>query len=258
MDQAKFFPCAACQALIPPGHKFCGRCGETTPPEVLNVAIDYFGDLQDPSKASLVVIRGEGMEGLSYHLRATEHLLGRQGQIQLEDPFLSARHANLLYRHAQLTLRDENSLNGTFVRIRGKTKLAPGDTFLVGDQLFRVEPMPTVTEHTDSAGTFFYASPSYSSTFRVVQLLEGAGSGLAHCPRGSRVTIGRRGCDINVFDDVHLSEEHCAIEQDADGFSLTDLESKNGTYVRLKREQPLDHGDYFVVGRKLLRVDMNA
>jgi pSer/pThr/pTyr-binding forkhead associated (FHA) protein len=198
------------------------------------------------------------MEGLSYHLRATEHVLGRQGQIQLEDEFLSPQHANLFYRNGQLTLRDEGSLNGTFVRVRGKAKLALGDTFLVGDQLFRVEAMPPVSEYTDAAGTYFYASPSYSSPYRVVQILAGGGVGLAHCPRGSRVTIGRRGCDINVFDDLHLSEEHCSLEQDADGFSLTDLESKNGTFVRLKREQSLDHGDYFIVGRKLLRVDMNA
>lgn len=258
MEQSKYFPCSACQAPLQPGHKFCGRCGETVPADILTPTTDFFGDLQDPSKASLVVIRGEGLEGLSYHLRASEHVVGRQGQIQIEDGFLSDRHANLLYKGSELTLRDEDSLNGTFYRVRGKVKLAPGDTFLVGDHLFRVEPMPTVTEHTDAAGTYFYASPSYSSSFRVVEVLEGGGAGIAHCPRGTRVTVGRRGADINVFDDPHLSEEHCAIEQDADGFSLTDLDSKNGTYVRLKRDQKVEHGDYFVVGRKLLRVEMNA
>lgn len=258
MEQAKYFPCAACQAPLQPGFKFCGRCGETTPPEILNPVIEFFGELQDPTKASLVVVRGEGQEGLSYHLRASEHIIGRQGQIQLDDPFIEPRHANLFYKGSQITLRDENTTNGTFVRVRQKTKIAAGDTFLVGDQLFRVEPMPNVAEYTDSSGTYFYASPSHSSGFRVVQLLAGGGVGLAHCPRGSRVTIGRRGADINVFDDPHLSEEHCAIEQDADGFSLTDLDSKNGTFVRLKRELPLEHGDYFIVGRKLLRVEMNA
>lgn len=258
MEQAKYYPCAACQALIPAGHKFCGRCGESTPAHVLNLETQYFGDLQDPSKANLVVVRGDGQEGLSYHLSAEEHALGKEAQIQIDDAFVSPVHANLFYRGEDLTLRDENSLNGTYARIRDKAKLAAGDTFLVGDQLFRVEPMPKLGEETDNAGTYFYGSPSFSSNFRVTQLLEGGMPGLTLCPRTSRATIGRQGCDLNVLDDRFLSEEHCAIEQDADGFSLTDLDSKNGTYVRLKGEQRLEHSDYFIVGRRLLRVELNA
>jgi pSer/pThr/pTyr-binding forkhead associated (FHA) protein len=61
-----------------------------------------------------------------------------------------------------------------------------------------------------------------------------------------------------VLDDPFVSEEHCAVEQDADGFSLIDLGSKNGTYVRLKGEKPVAHSDYFIVGRRLLRVELNA
>jgi pSer/pThr/pTyr-binding forkhead associated (FHA) protein len=78
------------------------------------------------------------------------------------------------------------------------------------------------------------------------------------CPRSSRATIGRQGCDMNVLDDPFLSEEHCSVERDADGFSLTDLGSKNGTFIRLKGEKAVSHSDYFVVGRRLLRVELNA
>src|SRR5690606_22303999 len=137
---------AGCSSPIPAGHKFCGRCGETTPPHVLQLKTEFFGDLQDPTKASLVVIRGEGQEGLSYHLRASDHEIGRKGQILIDDPFASNKHANLFYRGGELTLRDENSLNGTYLRIRDKAKLAMGDTFMAGDQLFRIEPMPAISE----------------------------------------------------------------------------------------------------------------
>lgn len=258
MEQAKYSPCPACQAPIPPGHKFCGRCGETTPKEILEPPVEYFGDLQDPTKASLVVIRGEGQDGLSYHLRASEHIIGKQGQIQFGDPFLAARHANLYYRGSQLTLRDEKSPNGTYLRIRGKAKLAMGDTFVAGEQLFRVEPMPTVADEADATGTFFFASPIQSSPFRVVQVFEGGAHGLTHCPKTSKVTIGRHGCDLNVPGDKFLSPEHCSVERDADGFSLVDSDSKNGTYVRIKGEHAVDHGDYFIVGREVLRVELNA
>lgn len=258
MEQSKYFPCAACQAALLPGHKFCGRCGVPTPPEWVQLQVEYFGELQDPGKANLVVVRGEGQEGLSYHLHADEHILGTQGQIPLDDPFVAPQHANLFYRNSQLILRDENSANGTYLRIRNKTKLHMGDYFIAGDQVFRIDPMPALIEHTDHTGTYFYASPSFSSPFRVVQILEGGAPGLTFCARSSRVTVGRCGADINIFDDPHLSEEHCAIEQDSDGFTLLDLDSKNGTYVRLKAEKALDHSDYFIVGRKLLRVEMNA
>ncbi|HXS17920.1 MAG TPA: FHA domain-containing protein [Polyangiaceae bacterium] len=258
MEQAKYYPCAACQSPIPPGHKFCGRCGETTPDPILHLATNYFGDLQDPSKANLVVIRGEGQEGLSYHLSGDEHALGREAQIQIDDPFVSPLHANLYYRGSSLTLRDENSVNGTYTRIRDKAKLAAGDTFMAGDQLFRVEPMPVIGEETDSTGTFFYGSPTFNSSYRITQILEGNRPGLTLCPRTSRATIGRQGCDLNVIDDPFLSEEHCAVEQDSNGFTLTDLGSKNGTYVRLKSEQRVEHSDYFIVGRRVLRVEINA
>lgn len=260
MEQAKYYPCAAagCSSPIPAGHKFCGRCGETTPPHVLQLKTEFFGDLQDPTKASLVVIRGEGQEGLSYHLRASDHEIGRKGQILIDDPFASNKHANLFYRGGELTLRDENSLNGTYLRIRDKAKLAMGDTFMAGDQLFRIEPMPAISEETDSAGTYFYGSPVFNSLYRVVQILEGNSPGTTFCPRTTRVTIGRQGCDMNFLNDTHMSEEHCAIEKDADGFSLTDLGSKNGTFVRLKGEKPVSHSDYFSVGRRLLRVELNA
>lgn len=258
MEQSKYYPCSACQAPIPAGHKFCGRCGESSPDHILNLQTDFFGDLQDPAKASLVVIRGEGQEGLSYHLRAEEHSIGREAQIQIDDPFVSPHHASLYYRSGDLVLRDDQSHNGTYSRIRDKAKLAAGDTFLVGDQLFRVEPMPTVGEESDASGTFFYGSPSFSASFRITQILEGGIPGVTVCPRSSRATIGRQGCDLNILDDVYISEEHCAIEQDADGFSLTDLGSKNGTYVRVKGERPVGHSDYFVVGRRLLRVELNA
>lgn len=258
MEQAKYFPCGACQAPIPAGHKFCGRCGETTPEHVLNLTTDFFGDLQDPAKASLVVIRGEGQEGLSYHLRADEHSIGREAQIQIDDPFISPNHASLFYRAGDLTLRDDHSLNGTYVRIRDKAKLAPGDTFMVGEQVFRIEPMPNIGEETDATGTYFYGSPSFGSPFRIVQILEGNTPGITVCPRTTRATIGRQGCDLNVLGDVFISEEHCAIEKDVDGYSLTDLGSKNGTFIRIKGERVVGHSDYFMVGRRLLRVELNA
>jgi pSer/pThr/pTyr-binding forkhead associated (FHA) protein len=48
------------------------------------------------------------------------------------------------------------------------------------------------------------------------------------------------------------------VESTEHGYVLTDLDSVNGTYVRIADEQELRHGDYLFVGRKLMRVEMNT
>jgi predicted component of type VI protein secretion system len=55
-----------------------------------------------------------------------------------------------------------------------------------------------------------------------------------------------------------MSGSHCRIEEVQGKFALTDLNSRNGTYVRLKTERELGHGDYLFIGRKLLRVELNT
>ncbi len=258
MDQAKYYVCSSCMTPVPSGHKFCGRCGETVPQEALKPKTRYFSDMQDPAKARLVLIRGDGQEGLSYHLKASQHVVGRKGQIEFpNDTFISPKHANLFYRDGRLTVRDEGSHNGTYTRVRGSVEIAPGDTFIAGEQVFRVDPMPKGAEQADAQGTYFYASPKFSSQFRVAQVLEGGALGLTHCARTSKVEIGREGCDLNFLMDEHMSPKHCTVEQTGDRFTVTDLGSKNGVYVRLKAEQPLAHGDYLFIGAKLLRVELN-
>ena len=45
----------------------------------------------------------------------------------------------------------------------------------------------------------------------------------------------------------------------ADGsFQLNDLGSRNGTYVRIRGERELAHGDYLFIGQQLLRVEQTA
>ena len=45
------------------------------------------------------LIKGEGIEGLSYHLNATEHVGRKQGAVLFpEDSYLSGKHATFLYR----------------------------------------------------------------------------------------------------------------------------------------------------------------
>ncbi|HEY1696302.1 MAG TPA: FHA domain-containing protein [Polyangiaceae bacterium] len=259
MDQAKNYVCKSCSTPVPMGHKFCGRCGAAVPPETLNARTQFFGQLQVPGKAKLILIRGEGVEGLSYQLNAEQHVVGRNGQLVFpDDPFVSPRHANLFYRSGKLVVRDEGSLNGVFWRVRGSVDVGAGDHFLAGEQLFRIEGPPKANDGPAPDGTYFYSSPKHPAQFKIIQILQGGAQGMAVCARGQSLQIGREGGDLNFPGDLYMSASHCKLEDSAGKLTLTDLNSRNGTYVRLKAERELGHGDYLFIGRKLLRVEITA
>jgi pSer/pThr/pTyr-binding forkhead associated (FHA) protein len=258
MEQAKNFVCTSCSTPVPMGHKFCGRCGAGVPPEILATRTQFFSSLQSPGKAKLILIRGEGSEGLSYHLSAEHHLVGRQGQLVFpDDPFVSPKHADLFYRDGKLVVRDEGSLNGVYVRVRGSVEINPGEYFSVGEQVFRVEATAKATDGPGPDGTYFYSSPKHQSPFRIIQQLHGGAAGMTVCARAAGVQIGREGGDLNFPTDLYMSASHCRIEEVAGKLQLTDLNSRNGTFIRVA-ERELAHGDYLFIGKKLLRVEITA
>ena len=259
MDQAKNFVCKSCSTPVPLGHKFCGRCGAAVAPEILNLRTQFFGQLQAPGKAKLILIRGEGIEGLSYQLNAEQHVVGRNGQLVFpDDVFVSPRHANLFYRGGKLVVRDEGSLNGVFWRVRGSIEVSIGDLFLAGEQVFRLEGPPKANDGPAPDGTYFYSSPKHQAQFRIIQILQGGAQGMCVAARGTALQMGREGGDLNFPADLYMSASHCKLEEAAGKFLLTDMNSRNGTYVRLKAEKELGHGDYLFIGRKLLRVEITA
>jgi pSer/pThr/pTyr-binding forkhead associated (FHA) protein len=259
MDQAKNFVCRSCSTPVPLGHKFCGRCGAAVPPEILQARTQFFGQLQAPGKAKLILIRGEGVEGLSYQLNAEQHVVGKSGQLVFpDDPFVSPRHANFFYRNSKLVVKDEGSVNGVYLRVRGAVDIAPGDFFLAGEQVFRVDATPKLNDVPGPDGTFFYSSPKHQSPFRINQLLQGGMMGMTVCARGPSLQIGREGGDLNFPSDLYMSASHCKLSDAGGKLLLEDLNSRNGTYIRLKAERELAHGDYLFIGRKLLRVEITA
>ena len=253
--------CPNCNAVVPEGHHFCGRCGaryhegeETEGDDTL-----YFGAMMAPGRAKLILITGEGLEGLSYHLNATEHVAGREtGAILFpDDDYLSPRHATFFYRDNQLYLRDEDSQNGTFLRARQPRELDHGATFMVGEQLLRVEYLNLQDEYPMQEDTLMYVSPLKDYKFRVVHLADGGKPCAAYCSVNNDILIGRHGCDVNFEEDRHVSPKHARIKWENGGPVLEDLDSKNGTYVKLDDEEQLAHGDYVQVGSELLRVEIN-
>jgi len=254
--------CPTCGSEVPANNKFCGKCGsnvEAAPPAAANKTM-FFGANQVPGKARLVVIKGEGLDGVPYQLNGTEHIAGRsEGAILFpEDPLLSPRHANFIYQNGQLRVHDEGSVNGVFVRIRTPTPVSSGGLFLIGEQLLQVEPAPPdLGSAPDAEGTYFYASPKRPSKMRLIQRLRGGEIGMIYRSRGETISIGREGNDVNFLDDPFTSGKHAQVSITPDGqVTLTDLGSKNGTFVKINEEGLLNNGDYVFLGQQLLRVEV--
>ena len=261
MEQARNYVCKECSSPVPSGHKFCGACGATVPETVQEAQEDYFGMMQTPGEARLILIRGDqGVDGLSYMLRGDEHIAGQQeGQILFpEDPWLSNRHANFVYRDGKLIVRDENSTNGVFVRVSGSTPLTEGQQFLCGEEVFRLDPAPPKDSGPEADQTYFYSSPRRAASFCVTQVIEGGLDGMTACSRDDVVRIGREDADMNFPEDIYMSGQHARVESSGGLFHLVDESSRNGTYVRIDGEQELIHGDYIFLGKQLLRVEVTA
>lgn len=259
--------CPTCGNEVPGDFKFCGKCGsrvDGTPSPTSSSAAGaktmFFGANQVPGRAKLIVIKGEGMDGVSYQLAGSEHIAGRtEGAILFpDDPLMSPRHANFIYRDTRLFVRDEGSVNGIFMRIKTPTAIPSGGLFLIGEQLLQVEPSPPdLGPQPDAEGTYFYASPKRPSKMKLVQRLRGGEVGMIYRARGDTITIGREGNDVNFLDDPFISGRHAQVVIATDGqMTLTDLGSKNGTFIRLGDECQLSHGDYVFLGQQLLRVEI--
>jgi hypothetical protein len=209
----------------------------------------------------LAVLRGPPGGPKVYEPRGTEAILGAAGAIALPgEPFAHPREAAIRFRDQRFWLQDFEAGNGVFLRIKAPVELDAGDEFVVGDQLLRVERNPIPQDGPDPGPTYFYSSPKWASSFRIVQVFVGGALGACVLAHGTTLQIGSAYGDFVFPSDPLVSEQHCLIEEQAGTILLTDLGSNTGgkhtgVFVRIKGEQELVAGDELLVGRTRMRLD---
>ncbi|GMV17488.1 MAG: FHA domain-containing protein [Polyangiaceae bacterium] len=188
----------------------------------------------------------------------SEALIGREGEIALSgEVFCHPREAMLIYKDNRLWLQDLGRGNGVFLRIRTPIELEFGDEFVIGDQLLRIEKNPVADDGPDPDPTYFYSSPKWPSSFRVLQVFVGGLVGACVVSRGNTLQVGSAIGDLVFPDDPLVGPQHCLIEEQAGSVYLTDLSSRTGVFVRIRGQQELEHGDELLVGRTRLVVDLS-
>ena len=96
--------------------------------------------VRPPAKGRLLLIVDGEATGDEYELKH-ETVIGRTiGDITFpHDDYMSGCHARIATRGEKVMLIDEDSRNGSFIRIKKEVEIKPGDFVLLGKQLFRYE-----------------------------------------------------------------------------------------------------------------------
>jgi hypothetical protein len=187
-------------------------------------------------------------------------MIGREGAISLENErFCHPREAQIRADgEGRMWLMDYEAGNGVFLRIRQPVELEIGDEFMVGDQVLLIERNAEPNDGPGPGPTYFYSSPKWPSSFRVVQLFEGGAKGACVVARGTTMQIGSAIGDFVFTADPLVEDQHCLVEEQAGSIVLSDLGSRTGVFVRIKGEQQLVSGDEIIVGRTRMMIEAIA
>lgn len=259
-----------------PGGFSGGPTGEA-PPRGVNIAKRTLAPVAEevPSRlptypgnqpARLVLVARDGTEGESFPFSGQMLTVGRtHGDILFpEDPFLSPVHVRLSRTGDGFLLTDTGSTNGVYMRIAKVAPVYPGDMFMIGHQLLRLDQLDSqAQEHPPGAdGTRLFGTPLQPAWGRITQIGRGGVAGDHLYLRGSRVSFGREGGDLVFPNDPFVSREHARLRLEITGQAMSvhleDLGSANGTYVRIRGAAQIRDGDTFRVGDQILklRVDL--
>lgn len=251
--------CRSCGAVCPRTNKYCGFCAAYLGNYTSKHAIADIEVKPIELEISMISINEDSSDGVRIPLKFNETILGRSGDSRFpSDAFLSPRHARLLVEDRHLYVEDLDSLNGTFLRTRGEVRLTPGDCFLAGRQLLRFERFEQVVSSKARSvdGTRYMGSPSCGGDYKLVQIGVGNITQNVYCLSEGGAIFGRETGDIVFNKDRFMSGRHAQIYPREDGnYYLLDLNSSNGTWMKLNYKTRLYHGDLIFLGQELFRVE---
>ena len=212
--------------------------------------------------AELVLIGEDGSDGRRFSVFDGITSIGRTGtDIAVpDDAYLSAVHAEVLAASGEMIVRDTGTINGTFLRITEPVAVEHGDTFRIGQELLRfeaIDQLPIEVASSGNDGVEVIGAPLPEDAWgRLVQVVLPDVDGNAYLLRGRFVTLGRERGDIVFPEDGYVSGRHASLARRRDALYLEDLESSNGTYIRLKTDTAVYEGDLLLMGQQLFRVQL--
>ena len=212
-----------------------------------------------------MLVQRDGSEGEVVPLGDAPMTIGRwQGDLRFPaDEFLGGLHARVDPLANGVRVADLGTRNGVYLRITRPEVVYPGDRFLLGHHLLRLENIPPAGREQEPGpgGARGFGTPLQPAWGRLVLLGPGGVDAETHYLRHPQVVFGRELGDIVFPADPFVSWQHAQLSMElrGDGMSvvLTDLRSANGTYLRTREDVMLQPGDMFRVGDQIFRVRMH-
>lgn len=247
--------CPQCSHDNPPTNRFCAACGyklggAAAPKPAAPAASGGSGVV-------LTALKADGSEAGKYELPAGgKATVGRDtGTIFAGDSYLSPKHATFSYDGNSVSVHDENSLNGVYVKLTPNEPFAldSGAVFRIGQEIIRYEALQ---KQGPKDGVERFGSPSKGIMGRLALVIGRDTTGNAFPIPTRGLHLGRERGDVLFSEDGYVSGLHCQVAPGEDGnVYLTDVGSSNGTFVRVRANHPLKPADILLMGQQVFRVD---
>ena len=254
-DQVK---CSNCGNQNNRNFKFCGTCGAPLnagpAPTPAPVPVAAPAPSSGAQRGTLVLIRADGSEGDSFPLQERT-LIGREsGGLFASDSYLSPRHATFQFGPTGLSITDESSLNGIYMRIAADTptELRDRSIFRIGQEIVRFERFGSSS---GKDGVELMGSPSTGYLGRICLIIGRETNGNCYAIPTGGLHLGRERGDILFPDDGYVSGLHCRLHEEGGRMMLTDVGSSNGTFTRLTAPTMVPAGSMILLGQQLFRVE---
>lgn len=208
---------------------------------------------------SLFHVNDDGSLGEQIPMTTGENIIGRTSSPLLAtDRFVSPKHLRITCNAQNATIEDCSSMNGSFIRIANESvELQNGDIFRIGEELLcyftgdSAQPLlsnPTREKTALLGGT---ESPGWG----YLRVIMGAFSeGNVYRLTKKTVSLGRVKADILFPRDGFVSGTHASLRLRESSVILTDLDSSNGTFVRMKRPKTISRSAFILIGNQLLKL----
>ncbi len=246
--------CPRCDTENPEGASHCFACGNAMSSGTMVMAI---APVALRPKVLVRVVRADGGPESVVPMTGDVLSCGRQGDIPLaDDPFVAPVQVRFFFSGARLAIEDVGGGNGVFIRLRQEREFPTGSEVRLGRQRLVCEPIPSVSP--GASGTMVWGSPDAGYRFRLLQVLEGGMRGAAFPLHDGDNALGREQGDITFPTDGFVSGRHAILRVTPERVVIKDVGSSNGTFIRIGAPAFVDNGDQFLVGRELLRVELQA
>ncbi|MCI0733690.1 MAG: FHA domain-containing protein [Methylococcaceae bacterium] len=150
MDKPTELPCARCGSLNTGDAKTCRSCGNPLAVSGADRAGDagaensedrtvmVFNRRRGPKRYRLVMIAEDGSPLETFAIEDGTVIGRTGGDIQLHDRHISRRHCAFTIQKGRLYLKDLNSTNGVFLRIRSPARIKTPAELMIGHTICRV------------------------------------------------------------------------------------------------------------------------